>query len=150
MFIKLSNSNQELLDKGTPICSLKFCQNSCMYFFWQQFINSTKWYDCVVFRKDWSAKLPMFDMKLCNIWYPSFDMFMLTSVNVDATSHMSNNKYPGRCYVGALKDYFCRLKQQLTSTSQLHYSAENSEQLRPIKMAATVQVLEIWRFKYGK
>ena len=36
-------------------------------------------------------------MKLCNIWYPSFDMFMLTSVHVDATSHMSNSKYLGRC-----------------------------------------------------
>ena len=60
----------------------------------------------IVFPKDRSAKFAMFDKKLCNICYTSFDMFMLTSVHVHAISHMPNNKYPGRCHVGALKECF--------------------------------------------
>ena len=40
-------------------------------------------------------------------------MFMLTSVDATNDTCMSNNKYMGRYNVGALKEYFYRLKQQV-------------------------------------
>ena len=68
LFINLSNSNQELLDKGTPTCSLKFYHTAvCISVFDINYYNSVKWYDCVVFREDWSAELQMFDEKLWSI-----------------------------------------------------------------------------------
>ena len=128
MFIKLSNPNQELQDKGTPTCTLKF-YHTTLCIFGQQIINSIKWYYSTSFPGPFpwlgggAGKGPLFPPRplsqgkgpgneagyycvvfLEDLWrnfstfsYPGFDMFMLTSVHVDATSHASNNKYMGQC-----------------------------------------------------
>ena len=92
-------------------------------------VNSIKWYNCNVFREDWSTKREIFDKKLhvCNIWYPGFDMFMLTSVDATNDTCTSNNKYMRRHNVGALKEYFYHLKQQVFHNCEVITSLQCTE-----------------------
>ena len=112
LFIKLLNSNQELLDKET------FSLKRDPYVFFDNNLSTQKVAlscTCVAIWEDCSTKLQMFDKKLSNMWYlcPGFRMFMLTctTVHLNVTSDTSNNKYMGRYNVDALKKYFYHLKQ---------------------------------------
>ena len=54
-------------------------------------------------------------------------MFMLTSVDATNDTCTSNNKYMGRYNVGALKEYFYRLKQQVFHNREVITSLQCKE-----------------------